>query len=239
MRRTSRTYPRAFTLVEMLVAIGIVVLLAGLTVTAVGALTARQKVTRTESVLLLLDTAMQEWQIAADRRLIRADHSGADLQPDTELIFVISEVTRALRRAPDSATILAKIEPALVHEYVDGETPPWIRTFAEEQALPDFIGELALLDAWGVPIYATHPGEVARPDAAIVDTDGTERTINEGIYGVARNRRVCFVSAGPDRRFGLLSEFPGLPPDQLYEAAAAARDDNIYSYPPEIPPTAW
>ena len=45
----------------------------------------------------------------------------------------------------------------------------------------------------------------------------------EDKYGVALNRRICFISAGPDRRFGNLSATRGSPE---FEATF----DNIYSY---------
>ena len=52
-------------------------------------------------------------------------------------------------------------------------------------------------------------------------------------YGTARKRQVCFVSAGPDRRFGLYWEFYDLPPPRRIEAMKAARRDNLYSYAPD------
>ncbi len=61
------------------------------------------------------------------------------------------------------------------------------------------------------------------------DPDGTIRTPNEQRYGVARNRRICFVSAGPDQGFGNLTAMPPYPadPDPVR--------DNIYSYPINAP----
>ena len=103
------------------------------------------------------------------------------------------------------------------------------------QQLPEFDGGITILDAWGTPIYSTHPGAPAAPGVQPVDADGTERTLNESYYGIARNRRVCFVSAGPDRLFGLYWEFTGLTGPELEEAIAEAMKDNIYSYQPEQP----
>ena len=90
-----------------------------------------------------------------------------------------------------------------------------------------FDGSLTILDAWGTPIYATHPGRSYDPNLFEADPnyykppdpDGTIRTYNEREYGVARNREVCFVSAGPDRRFGHLQADP------------QGSEDNLYSYP--------
>ena len=108
-----------------------------------------------------------------------------------------------------------------------------MRKSSEEQQLSKFAGESTVIDAWGVPIYATHPGEVVSAAAGdSLDDDGTERTPNETMYGIARHRRICYVSAGPDRLFGLPKEFPGVPPQQMYEKIREAQKDNIYSYLP-------
>ena len=68
----------------------------------------------------------------------------------------------------------------------------------------------------GNPLYGT-------PDA-----DGTIRTYNEGFYGVAKNRQVCFISAGPDGVFGRLYAPEGSPDFEQTK-------DNVYSYPAAPP----
>ena len=94
---------------------------------------------------------------------------------------------------------------------------------------------LAILDAWGAPIYSIHPGplwtQVVRVMGGPVlgrDDDGSARIYNEDQYGIARNQRICFVSAGPDGRFGTFAEFGG-----DTEAKEKARADNIHSYSPQ------
>ncbi len=96
-----------------------------------------------------------------------------------------------------------------------------------------------ILDAWDRPIYPTHPGplwEYVNFYLPQADEDGTGRLYNEGAYGIARNRRICFVSAGPDGKFGVDGEFDSLPPGDVAEAMRTARADNIYSYQPMTPP---
>jgi len=96
-------------------------------------------------------------------------------------------------------------------------------------------------DAWGSPILVVFPGRDVYTDldgepatgGTLRDEDGTIRTKAERILGPARNKRVYFISAGPDRRFG----------DLLYEVQAGQvwnpdrtqvemrrTDDNLYSY---------
>ena len=117
---------------------------------------------------------------------------------------------------PEVAEALYTFEPGIY--------PPWMVREDERTAKDErFDGCLAILDAWGMPIYGLHPGGRPGPNALVIDPDGTEQTINEMYFGVARNRRVCFISAGPDQDFGDLSLPPGTP---RFEATR----DNIYSY---------
>lgn len=225
---------RAFTLVELVVAIGILSVIAGLAIAATGVVVRRAQVQRTDTTLRLLDAATAAWREAAGRPLRRAASPDAELQPETPYVLVLSEVLRAIERAPASRAVVARIDPAFLHRYDESDVvdpPPWIRTYDEEFVLPAFLGELTVLDAWGTPIYATHPGA---PDPAGPDVDGTERTPNEQDFGIAAGRRICFISAGPDRRFGIVSEFPGLSGAELQRRRADARADNVWSYPPRF-----
>jgi len=58
--------------------------------------------------------------------------------------------------------------------------------------------------------------------------DGTIQTQTELICGVATNRTICFVSAGPDEQLG------DLDPAATQEQQELARD-NLYSYVPAQP----
>ncbi len=241
-----RANAAAFTLVEMVVVIGIIVLLAGLTL-SVGVTVAHQsEVRQTRAVLLLLDAAVQEWELQADRKLswcvCNPNHSDpdravADVHGDTEEVLIITEVLKVIMKSTSVREIMAKVDPSLIHAYRSGVYPPWIVTPEEKSDLDERFndGDITVLDAWGWPIYATHPGrpwDAARdsyPDYEIErDADGTILTYNEEKYGVAAGRRMCFVSAGPDGSFGDLD--PGAPPSE-----AALAEDNVYSYPVQPP----
>ena len=91
---------------------------------------------------------------------------------------------------------------------------------------------VAVLDAWGTPIRAVHPGSLfirGVDDEEYLDADGTVNLGNEfsecmveAIYGVAQNRRIYFVSAGPDGLFAT-GDYDNDGDDDV--------DDNLYSYP--------
>ncbi len=60
-----------------------------------------------------------------------------------------------------------------------------------------------------------------------MDADGTVRTGIENEYGIAKNRQILFVSAGPDGKFGDL--------DATDADLLAQTKDNSYSYQPAMP----
>ncbi len=240
MRRAHRA---GFTLVEMIVVIGIIVLLAGLTLSVGVAVSHQSEVRQTRAALLLLDAAVQEWQVQADRKLTwwqpgdpSAGHAAADVHGDTEQVLLITEVLQVITKPAAVRDIVARIDPGLLYTYRQGVYPPWIDTDPEKQQLDaQFDGAITVLDAWGQPIYATHPGRVwiAASDSppgypTAPDADATIRTYNEEIYGVAAGRRMCFVSSGPDGSFGDLHPYAS-PKEHL------PVEDNVYSYPVQPP----
>ena len=231
---------RGFSLVELTVVIGIVVLPAGLTLSATTAVVRNAEQRTTETVLRQLDTAIGEWELQADRKLSwwqayydRPDsYAGSDVHSTTREVLIVTEILGAISHTEAVQQILSQIDPPLVYQYRD-DTAPWLDGPEKYQVNNRFIGGLTVLDAWGTPIYATHPGSLWTTTPLVPfyqterDPDGTIRTYNEEQYGIAPNRRIVFVSAGPDQRFGLPSEFSPLD----MQARHDARLDNIYSIP--------
>lgn len=230
---------RGFSLVELTVVIGIVVLLAGLTLSAGTAVVRNAEHRATATALTQLDAAVREWELLADRKLSWWEYNDApdrydasDVHSDTSDVLIITEILDVVTRNAASRDLIAHIDPDLVYRYED-DTAPWLSNPMEMSEVNDrFVGSLTVLDAWGTPVYATHPGRPwtaadGQQDGLERDPDGTIRTLNEQRYGTAPNRRIVFVSAGPDQRFGLPAEF--YPPDM--QAMREARLDNIYSIP--------
>ena len=236
-RRAARP---GFTLVELVVVIGIILLLLGITLSVGVAVRRSAEVRDTESTIRLLDAAMKEWEQSADRQLSWGedddpggsvyDMQGAVGQPSlTREILVITELLQTISRPSAVKQIVAQIDPDFIHTYRAGQYPAWIQT-PDESEMDGFDGEITVLDAWGWPIYSTHPGRVHDPNVFSIDAvypgdlDGTVHTYNEDIYGIASNRQVRFVSAGPDGEFGMLGASEG-------SVDFEQTKDNLYSYP--------
>ena len=226
---------RSFSLIELVVVIAVVLLLAGITLSVSVAVVEHAELRRTEMTMRLLETAVREWELAADRKLSWWNYDDdptlrdlADVHGTTLEVLIITEILGVITRSEGTRAIVAQIAPDLLFTYRSGDSPPWIYG----EIPPKFDGTLTVLDAWGKPIYATHPGRPWQQEDELDDRDpdGTLRTFNETRYGVAPNRQVVFVSAGPDGLFGLPEEFPGFGVQNM-EARSNARLDNLYSTP--------
>ncbi len=229
---------KGFTIVELLVVIGVVVVLVGMTMVVGAAAMERAEISRTRSTISILDMTVDAWQTDARRKVTWGtdgvpDGAAYDMQAETDEVFVITELLEVLLRSDEATRVFSRINGDLLHHYEAGEYPHWIITAAARNELDErFDGGLTVLDPWDTPIYALHPGRRWQPEAPYYDPeyrrdpDGTYRTDRELKYGVARNRRIAFVSAGPSGRFGSLSgpQYPGLEKDKAHTA------DNIYSY---------
>ena len=223
---------RAFTLVEMTIVIGIIVLLAGLTLAVSVSVIQGSEVRQTEMTIRLLDAAMQEWEAQADRQVTY----GVDDEPYNQNVYeirqpvpltadesalVTNKLMAILLRSQGSRQILAQIDPEFTRFYeVDHD----------DDENTDDVDTVIVTDAWGNPLSAVLPGRmwVTSDTTYLRNPDGTIQTETEQICGVATNRAICFVSAGPDGELGDLD--PQAPQDQQDLAR-----DNLYSYVPAQP----
>jgi prepilin-type N-terminal cleavage/methylation domain-containing protein len=230
-------HARGFSLVEMIVVIAIVLLLFALTIGVVTSLSRSAETRTTQDALSILDQAYEEWKRNAERD-VTYGIDGEPPQPTGEVVYEIQqdilpfspddndheatdELIEIIHRNSQSRDILAKISPDLL-------LPP----------TPEH-DDITMVDAWDGEILTVHAGrQFVRPgqvpgypgDPGDPDKDGTIRTEFENAFGVCTNRRLRFVSAGPDGKFGDLQLNLATPP------LSPEAQDNIYSYPLEATP---
>jgi type II secretory pathway pseudopilin PulG len=270
-----------FTLIELVVVIGIIILLVALTAAVSTSLIARSEIQRTQTTLTVLETALDDWRVSNDREITLGNDSTVggvavsyDLQLTSPHLMSVSELLCVIGRTPSFKTILAQIPDEQQARYDTGGTviPGWLTpdpddpdpnagaTVADFNALATSnpgVEVIVILDAWETPIRLIHPGRVRdslvplagpsaidplpgtwpdwtkvgnAPAGAPKEDDGTvfltdvpPFTGMEEFYGMARNRKICFVSAGPDRKFGNVSAAFDT---DLYQQSR----DNLYSY---------
>jgi prepilin-type N-terminal cleavage/methylation domain-containing protein len=226
---------RGFTLVELLVVLGIILILVTLVVSVSSALVRRAERGQTEAALTILDNAVAEWEAQFGRQIsfgTMGSPAGSvyDLMelPPSNGRYLNVFLTTLLSQNERCRAILATIPSDLLRE--DKTNSPAVNIAIPGMAAPDNVYKPSvkprseLVDTWGNRIAIVCPGRKWRVgDAGLPDRDGTIRTADENALGVCDNRRMCFISSGPD---GLLGTETGLSAQQRAEALA----DNIYSY---------
>jgi type II secretory pathway pseudopilin PulG len=233
-RENATGIARGFTLVEMVIVIGIIILLAALTLSVSVAVVEGSEVRQTENTIRLLTAAIQEWEAQADRRVTY----GIDDKPCTGDQY---EVDQSDATDPDQMLKDARLATWRLFEIIG--RPATVKQILAQVDLEAVAQEedevdpttvwLKFFDAWGEPIVAVFPGRTwvqgqcnqdDQADYGDRDRDSTIRTFLETACGAAANRQICFISAGPDGEFGNLGSS-----DQ--DEVDLARD-NIFSYEP-------
>lgn len=201
---------RGFTLIELVVVIAIILLLLSL-VLAVG-LSARAQAESREmqNILLLVDTAIKEWELISERKLSWGVGDMYDVDSADSAIAQLDQALARIQKVASVKQILASIDSDFLKQI----------ELDNNQIAPH------LIDPWGKEVCLIHPGSISYVNPPQPDDDGTIRTENENIYGVAVNRTLLLISSGPDGEFGDLNTDS---PDYLKKQAS----DNIYSYRPE------
>ncbi|MHC4082098.1 MAG: type II secretion system protein [Planctomycetota bacterium] len=230
-KRRSGEATKGFTLVEMVIVIGVIILLAALTLSVSVAVVEGSEVRQTENTIRLLTAAIQAWEAQADRQITYGKYNepyGQGEQYEIEQPAMIDE--QSIRDS--TAWLLAIISrPASVKQILAQVGPEFVEPIDFTDPNDNVLATFEFTDAWDSPIVAVFPGRtwVNGDDTNFSyyrDTDGTIRTPLEDVCGGATNRQICFVSAGPDGEFGDLTQ----PPDT--DAFKQAKD-NVYSYEPD------
>ena len=145
--------------------------------------------------------------------------------------YSICIVLERLATTPDSAEIISRIPSTAIRfvplngtNAVEPLPTNWTGTTPQQDPnqMPPYASVREIFDPWNRRIGVIFPGRaatkaevaaaVASPTTIDVE-DGSVRTTDEHYLGICRNRKMCFVSAGPDGDMGTTS-------------------DNIYSYEP-------
>jgi prepilin-type N-terminal cleavage/methylation domain-containing protein len=234
---------RAFTLIELLIVVGVILILVSLVVSVGSVLVKRAERTQTERAMDVMDSALSSYEAALGRPLT---YEGASV-PLTGATFDIKEpaapsgasgalatIRKAQAECVYAVNLLAQVDalkpmfaglPADVLRPDKGVGYP----AAEAAYQPSVLPRSELVDTWGNRFAIVLPGRPFRfgVDTGLPDPDGTVRTAIENVFGVCTNRRICLVSAGPDGVFGADGEStPNATPAQRLVQQA----DNLYLY---------
>jgi len=245
---------RAFTVLELVIVIGVILVLMSLALTVTSVVLAANDRRSVQSTFVLLDQAITSWESQAGREMTagrRANPPGTPTVPDFTLgtngptagfdvyeenfntTYAICVVLERLATSPDSAEIIARLPSTAIRfvplngtNAVEPLPTNWTQTTPQQDPnqMPPYASVREIFDPWNRRIGVIFPGRAATkaevaaavtaPTSQGIDVeDGSVRTMDEHFLGICRNRKMCFVSAGPDGDMGTTA-------------------DNIYSYEP-------
>ena len=245
---------RAFTVLELVIVIGVILVLMSLALTVTSVVLAANDRRSVQSTFVLLDQAITSWESQAGREMSsgrRANPPGTPTVPDFTLgtngptagfeiyeenfltTYSICIVLERLTSSPDSADIIARLPSTAIRfvplngtNAVEPLPMNWTQITPQQDPnqMPPYASVREIFDPWNRRIGVIFPGRAATkaevaaavtaPTSQGIDVeDGSVRTMDEHFLGICRNRKMCFVSAGPDGDMGTTA-------------------DNIYSYEP-------
>ena len=227
-----------FTLVELLVVIGIIAILASMVLAVSGGVLATSERKQVEDTFTLLNKAIQEMELTRGQELVFSRKKNAN--DASELTFYDVEENPSATTAYIMPKLLALLKSNdRSREFINKINPDFLKQSGVGTTASPYV--LDLVDAWGnriavVPCgrpateremrsgYRTVGSVKGNPITAdplgigIDSIDRTVRTGDETYLGVCSGRRWTFVSRGPDGSLGV--------PTWNTTATAKQRDGN-------------
>ena len=256
-----RILDRGFTLVELLVVIGIIAVLAALVLTVGSGVLSRSERTVTETALVTLEGAITELEqvrgqsLTFNRRTSVSDESKQDGLPFRDIdelppgfvneAYIMPRLIALLAANQACWSELSAIPPDMLRReqrtWPDGMTTQWnLRDAWGEQFAVVPCGRPASRAEVRAAREALRSGgstRAADPLGIGIDLDdGTVRTTDEWSLNCGSiGRRWLFLSRGPDRSLGMPPWGPGGMATRVSDANGDGQpdwDDNLTSYEP-------
>ena len=210
--------PTGFTLVELLVVIGIIAILASMVLAVSSGILATSERKQVEDTFTLLDKAIHELELTRGQELefSRIPKSGTtdeltfydikELPPSTPA-YIMPELLKLLMNNDRSREFISKINPDFLKRTGTGTNvvldlvDPWGKRIAVVPCGRPAT-EREMRDAYRAG--STKTPVSADPIGIGIDRDDrTVRTNDEQFLGVCSGRRWTFISCGPDQNLGL------------------------------------
>lgn len=233
MTRNRFTTRRAFTLLEMLIVIGIIALLIGL-ITGVGVAVLRgREAAATKNVLVSLDRALDEYKLRVGSfpPYVVEDYEfvpGEAVELSNQEYFRQYQGKTHARR-PDAAVFIRQaLQVPEAAEIIRGLNERFLVLTVTDQGLSDRKKNdvtPSVVDSWSTGGW-TKPWDT-EDEPHLIYYVHPDNALAQALFGRCENRRPYFVSSGPDGRYGLRDgELPDAPMEEVHKSL----EDNVYSY---------
>lgn len=225
---------RGFTLLELLVVIAIISILLAIVLVAGSVVSSRAKVRATTQVLTSLDRALDEFIIVAGTIPVYSPQFYDGVPgPDNQLITGYDSLDHSAR--PDAAVFIQQATGRGEADAIIGGIPDRFLQSTVGGPTDDIRSQWtapSVLDAWANESWPDGEDGSPWPVKAqqIIYFVHPQNTLAQDLYGRCVNGRPYFMSAGPDRKYGLTAEISATSDDVTM--AESFVEDNLYSYQP-------
>lgn len=232
MRGTGRTMSSArrggFTLVELLVVVAILGVLIGLVAGVGPVVFANQRVSYAKKVLSTLDRVLDEYisVTGGAPKFVATQYIGTP-GTDNQLTNYQGQDYPA---RPDAAVFLFQVRGTGACDSIVSALPGDVLKITTPGSVSTIAGVVpSVLDPWASPGWGP-PWPVGQQQ--LIYYVHPDNKLAQDLYGACVNRRPYFMSAGPDKFYGLRREPDTGTPAVSVEEAEGRLADNIYSYTP-------
>lgn len=258
MSRPSGVPARAFTLVELVVAIAIILILVGLLAAVGNRAIDMQRESTTKGLLVSLDKALEEYRLVKNgfpkynpdnyRGIPGDDWEVGDSANGAANMPAFVQITSSAvpePRKPSAGVFMQQARGVGQCDSILSAIPtslmrPTPKAAAHGTASPRDPNANTVLDSWSNEAWFQTPGLPASQQTYIIYVHPENRFAQE-LFGRCVNNRPYFMSAGRDRLFGFKNEGGPIAAGESPEAYKAriedALKDNLYSYPAGAPNT--
>ena len=232
---------RAFTLIELLTVIAVISILLTIVLVAGSGVLADQRVKLTKNVLINLDRALDEYitsvgAVPAYGVVDESNNPYRKVPGDDNNVQAYGTGTSNKHCArPDAAAFIKQTRGyGMVDGIITGIPERFLRLTVTAPNSPNTVeGDPtpSVVDAWSSTGWpAGENGDAfAIEQQQVIYYVHPDNTLAQDLFGQCVNRRPYFMSAGPDKLYGLTNE--PLRDGATVEEAESFTKDNVYSYP--------
>lgn len=245
MRPISTHARRGFTLLELTIVIGVIVVLLLIVVSASRKAFSGQEEKATKNLLTSLDRALSEYITVASTipkydPMAYQDVPSPDVVPGDGAnrqggagfkLYPAGGIEHPIR--PDAAVFIRQARGyGEVDSIINGLDQRLLQTTITATSGTAADPTPSVVDTWAVDDAQWKAASYALTAQQFIYYIHPENPLGQDLFGKCVNGRPYFMSAGPDRKYGLTREFPDLVGVEAIKAAEKAMSDNIYSYKP-------